>query len=338
MRKIFFSTLLLLATCFSAALANSDHAAAPMLSEPLAEKKAKEKEQQLPREEISKKFTAAYKRVGEPRVAIFWNRKYDDQLSQWEATSRRTITGEGSFQGHDSMQLTGSQEEIKAFADAAHSATSKDEDSRVQPMGSYDRNLTAGNRIQASGYSERLAQRQRRLGLGEKKSFQVGAGFTQTFLYNKVKIIDRAAIMRLMDRKLAEKAGSEMIADFQKIETDALIGYADYLAEILFTYDSEADLYMSFMVSVKEVKTGRIVAMFDSDGQADDQNKPKWVVTANGYRKVEKNERVRRKTEKWDATDEGGYKMDLSEEDRDLPKDVGAQLAFEAMAELSKTW
>jgi hypothetical protein len=229
-------------------------------------------------------FNAAYLRAGEPSIAIFWNRAFDDQLSQWEADYRRSITGEASARGNEIFEQQGGEGgKNDSLGSAVQSL------STIQPsgeaLGSYEKNVSGGSRILASEYHESRRQ-QGRVGLSEATEFEFSSGFLRPFLENQVKVLDRQAIMRLVERDSAKEAGSEMIADYQKIETDALVGYADYVGEILFSPDSTSDLGMNFLISVKEVGTGRVVAKFRSSSKVP-QNKrvkvPRYVATSNGF-------------------------------------------------------
>ena len=130
------------------------------------------------------------------------------------------------------------------------------------------------------------------------------------------KIIDREAIIRFVQRDKAKEAGAEMISDYQKIEADALIDYADYLAEVVLTPDSAADTGWSFMVSVKSVNDGRVIAMFKSQAMKPNKKdaKESWVATS------------------------GGYEKQITPDSLTSPMESGEQLAYEMMSELIKIW
>ncbi|THB73612.1 MAG: hypothetical protein D6B25_14880 [Desulfobulbaceae bacterium] len=208
---------------------------------------------------ITSDFSAAYERAGKPKIAVFWNRKFDDQLSQWEATQRINMN----------QQIT-----------------------------------------------ETRAQRQNRSGLGESGGFDFSAGYSQDFILNGVQLIDRPAVMRFVERKTAMETGRETVADYQKVEADALIGFADYFNEIVFVERQDSEIGFEFLVSVKEVSSGRVVAMFRSNPRFPEKPAPEpvWLVTDNGYQKVY--------PERMKAT----------------PGEVGERLALETMGALSKVW
>lgn len=265
---------------------------APMMAQPKKKSDVKMPSIDEVRSVIGTEFSIAYERAGTPKIAIFWNRKFNDQLSEWDAIFRRSITGEQAVKAQDKFEPQGGDDPA------------------------YERNVVGGQKIVAAEYIEKKAPKQRRSGMNEANSFEFSSGYVEPFLMKKVAIIDRQAIMRLVQRDNSREAGTELISDFQKIETDALIGYADYLAEILLTPDSSADAGWSFMVTVKAVSNGQVIAMFKSDGNnpMDPNAKAKWVAAAEGFRKVTPQREI------------------------GTPSDVGRQLAYETMQKLSAIW
>lgn len=295
MGKIILCIVLFISTYALSSLA-VDHASMPMLTDPPSETET-ETEPAVSREDIVKIFSDSYQREGDPTIAIFWNRKFDDQLSQWEATHRRI-------------------REKHVVGNPLQPSSSEDTNSRGELDDSLKEQNKGERSVLISNYSERRANQQSRFGLGEGETFEFEAGYSQILIANKVKIIDRSAIMRIIERDNARESKTETLADYQKIETDALIGYADYLAEILFIKDNTADMGMAFMVTIKEVATGKIAAMFKSKGEVvkNEKVETQWVVTANGY------------------------KLEELEGDMVTPNDIGEQLAFETMHNLCKGW
>lgn len=243
------------------------------------------------REDLSSKFLQAYKKEGEPKIAIFWNKKFDDQLSQWNATSRISKTGETSNESKDKFEPNSANE-------------------------GYVRNTSGGSRIVEAKYIEEKIEANNREGFGELNDFSFSGGFVQSLLESGVYIIDRDAIMRLMQRDSAKASGAEMISDAKKIETDALLGYADLLAEIVFSKEFSADSPMNreFLVTVKEISTGRLITMFRSSAMPSNINK--FQAGKSGYDSVNVNLK------------DGNFRPELA----------GEQLAYELMQKLIKIW
>jgi hypothetical protein len=262
-------------------------------------------------------FRSAYKSAGEPSIAVFWNREFNDQLSQWHADKRVVRTGE---------QATNSTDKFEPSAKGK----------------GWERNMTGGSRIveaqyfaeckaalvQSGGkegskreYTPELCYQvlNRRAPAGDSMGhkateFGFNSGFMGPLLNTSVKVLDRSAIMRLTQRDTARKAGAELISDSQKVESDALIGYADYFAEIIYSSKPGAHLGVEFLVSVKEVSTGRVVAMFRTEGEPPSSEPvTQWVATANGF-------------------------IEQTAEAESNPKEVGEQLAYETMEALARVW
>jgi len=269
-----------LALC--AAAGAQDHAPAPMMASRAAPDPGPDTAAAT--ERLKSDFRRAYSRVGKPKLAIFWNRKLDDQLSQWYTGSRNVDTREGGWNG--GKGFTASQKRIDV---------ENRFDDRPQP--------------------------------DELMSFEFGSGFTRTLLSSGVDIVDRDAIMRLTHSKAKEAADSVVVADYQQIEIDALAGYADYLAEVLYAPSASDDAPLTFMISIKEVKTGRVVSMFRSHNAMAEQNFTyKWVGTEDGYHR----RRVLNPTAR-NAYDADGMRPGT-------PEHIGWSVAIQTMGELTKHW
>lgn len=228
---------------FSSAAIAQDHIAAPMIGSqtetaqaltPYADKVAA----------IKANFRSQYMRVGRPRIAIFWNRKLDDQLSQWYTPSRRIDTrnhwGGGGF-----------------------TATQR----RVDVEGRFDRRPQPG----------------------ELAGFEFGAGLTSTLINAGVEIIDRDTIMRLTQREVEPIEDGVVISDYQQIEMDALAAHADLFVEVLYVPQADADSPFTVMITIKEVRTGKVAAMFRSEKSLlpEGATQTRWVATGDGYRQEE---------------------------------------------------
>ncbi|RDV28034.1 hypothetical protein DXV75_03455 [Alteromonas aestuariivivens] len=240
------------------------HEAARMLAPPASESNEPE-DTGANRAEILSGFQQVYNGAGKPRIAVFWNRQFDDQLSQWFQLARRTSSAGVDLSAQDSFQTEGTD------------------------PASYERSVSGQGEVSASDYLEVRVGQQQRAGFNEADGFKFASGFTSAFLNVPAKVVDRAAVMRLIQRQQEKQGGAEDMADVQKIETDSLVGFADYLTEILLTPDSDSETGWAFMVSVKSVQNGQVVAMFHSAAELASKGAPKisWEATPNGYQKVE---------------------------------------------------
>ena len=252
------------------------HEAAPMLATP--SKALKQQKSKLEGESIQKKFINAYEEAGSPSIAFFWNRSFDDQISQWESNEREIVTGEKSINARDVFKENGdiSKEELEnGFANPSASLGAGPSGGSVD---SYDRTIKGGSKILSTKHSQVRVEQQKRVGLDETAQFTFSSAFINPFINSAVKVLDRASIMRIIERDIVREAGAEMIADQQKIETEALVGYADLLAEVLMAEDK-----VHYLISVKEIGTGRILTSFKSNGRGKQVNK--WANTSKGFEK-----------------------------------------------------
>lgn len=276
---------------------------------------------------VSEVFISKYKNLNSPKIAIFWNVKFGDQLREWDSSERDIITNSGSASVTGqrlarNIDIDRNINEVKSDSkdiniNFDNQPSSFDEEYQVD----YENSITRKKEIKRWKSS--------RAGLSDEKAdFEFVSGFTSVFLRNKVGVLDRSMILRLTDNKTTKKG-----VDYQLNETSALEGYADYLAEILMTPDEYAPIGMSFLVTIKDVSTGAIVAMLSSDGELKDLKdlfNDNWYVDNSGYNWVD----GRPPEQKW-VIDSDGYKViDLEPS----PKLVGQQLAIELISELNSIW
>ncbi len=227
------------------------------------------------------RFSDLYVRQGKPGIAILWNRRFADIFSQWQADSRTsseiTMTGR-PFSGPDS--------------NTSQAGSDSDSDSKKEiDCSLYLRSSSNGD----CNYTRRNYNEKRIEGDPEANELQYGsqleefkfnAGYVQTFLSAGAKVIDRATIMRLVERQQQQARGSASTPDYYRIEADALIGHADYLAEVLLAgHDAENQGRETYSVSIKDIKTGQILAMLHTDGHSkfSDATRTSWKSSSEGY-------------------------------------------------------
>jgi hypothetical protein len=189
----------------------------------------------------SASFSAAYRRAGSPRVIVFWNREFSDEVA-----SRYTDV----VRGHSESRSGVSGGESYRTDDLAVSAgTERGDDSRRE-----------------SDFTERA-------------DWKLESAFLSGLAGNGVALVDRNTVMRKAGR------GAALMPNQQSIETDALVGFADILIEVLQTSDDAAPLGTSFRISVKRIRDGRLISQFVSDGQVPMGRRP-FVAGPNGYERA----------------------------------------------------
>lgn len=234
----------------------------------------------LDRADILGDFAAAYRKQNEPKLAVFWNRVFSDRLSQWIASERLIVT--------DKLILEAEVLE------------------RGEP-----RTLEMEASGASAGYEQVSAPEARRPGLGALADAEFEGGVHEPLLDAGVVLIDRATIMRLTEANMGRREGNDRVPDAQTVETEALKGYADYIAEITMLADADAPYDKAFRVVVKHVMSGRVVANFVTRGE-EPSTAGGWRAGPHGY--------VR----------EAGTPLGTG--------DVGRKLAYDMMSALERAW
>jgi hypothetical protein len=231
----------------------------------------------LDEDRVARDFRAAYVRRHSPRIAVFWNREFTDQLSQWIGSQRVVVASQGSVVGgYGSRKLA-----LKGSEQSAVYAESRQPDNPRQQM-------------------------------AELPAAEFETGFMEPFIAAGAKVVDRAATMRLARHKERGELGTDQVADPINVETAALVGYADLLAEVLMIHSPDAPLGVKFRVNLKDIKTGQIVQTILTPAKPPKSGEREWEATSEGY--AEKPEPPA------------------------MPDKVGRQLAFETMTAMARVW
>jgi len=182
------------------ALAAGDHAAAPMMAspqKPLTEddlrNEANAPQRSESAESIIERFKSGFGRSN-PRIAVFWNRDFSEQVSDWASTRRIVVSGKGHLQG-----------EVP--------------DGKVRLDG--DGSQAAQAEFRSAGHSGKSAP-----------AFDLQAGFVSQMGAAGVRVLDRTAIMRITDNALEKGDFSRLSPDQARLEMRALGEHADYLLEL----------------------------------------------------------------------------------------------------------
>ena len=216
-------------------------------------------------------FRRAYRRADSPRLAVFWNRVFDDRLREMEMESRLVIEGKRDVR----------------IGKAGETSTERDR----------------------SGWTVSIETRRdgaRPSPLSEVAGFKFQTGFLDPLIESGAAVVDRTTVMRLTAaRRTLSSDGTEAsgpaIADRQLVETAALMEHADLLIQIALSPSDESPTGAFFHVSVVDVETGRIVASFFDDATGDHLRaksaspadvKKKWAAAPGGYVRVEESRSV----------------------------------------------
>ena len=196
-------------------------------------------------------FRAAYGRAGRPRMLVFWNRSFSDEVSS-------------------------------NYRDNLHVETASDSSAKVR-YGYNGADASSSNRssLDASVGTQRIEQG-RLNPLDENVDFAVEAAFSETLAANGAQLIDRSLAMRTA--RGARGAGSR--PNMQAIETEAATGRADLLVEILQTPAPGTPTGVSFKVTVKDIRRARLLTAFTSSGR-EPYMKAKLVAGPGGFVRAE---------------------------------------------------
>lgn len=177
--------------------ASQSHEAAPMMApaqKPLTDSDLQNERsapQRLESEEaILDRFHAAFD-GNTPRVAVFWNRAFDDQVSDWRSSTRGVVSARGSLKGNvpdGNVDLQGQ--------------------SQIAAQGEYRSNRTTGPASPA---------------------FELQSGLVSQLTEAGVTVVDRNAIMRITDNALETGDFSRLSPDQRRLEMRALGEHADML-------------------------------------------------------------------------------------------------------------
>ncbi len=177
------------------------------------------------------RFRSAYARAGSPRIVVFWNREFTDEVgtkyenyahidSQTDATSSTrgaAISGYGvSAAGVDSVSSSRTSTDIRTGADR----------------------LTDNRRD--SAYSEAV-------------DFDIEAAFSGMLNSAGANLVDRTSIMRTTG--YAKGAGAT--SNIQRVETAAILGKADIVLEVVQLDDPRKPDGVSYRVIGRNVRSGK---------------------------------------------------------------------------------
>lgn len=177
--------------------ASQTHEAAPMMApaqKPLTDDDLIDDRSAPQRQEsadsIVQRFRAAFGSET-PRVAVFWNRTFDDQVSDWSSNTRGVVSARGSLKG-----------------EVPDGKVNLDGQGQVAAQGEYRSNRRAAPAGPA---------------------FELQSGLVSQLNDAGVTVVDRDAIMRITDNALETGDFSRLSPDQRRLEMRALGEHADML-------------------------------------------------------------------------------------------------------------
>lgn len=185
---------------------------------------------------INQAFGAAYRRAGSPRIVVFWNREFDDEVaSEFED---REVEHEVTDVSNHGIEQT----------------TSGPSGQTVRRKGGE---LTERMRETALG-TKRVKPAARARQGGETVDWRLEDGFSAALGEAGVRLVDRAMAMRLTG--LGTGIGER--GNVQELETRGMSRYADIMLEVLAAPDVRAPGGAAYRIVARDLRTARPLASF----------------------------------------------------------------------------
>lgn len=186
------------------------------------------------------RFRASYRRAGSPRIIIFWNQEFSDEVaSEYEDKVLRDAT--------TSEQENEVTEETSGPAGA---------------VATRDRNLLRREISEETSGTKRVRSKRAQM-VPESIQWQMEENFFQTLEAGSAVVIDRSLAMR----RAGHASGAGERANIQAVEMDALSANADILVEVLMAPDSRAPDGISFRLTARDLRSGRMIGNFITAGR-----------------------------------------------------------------------
>lgn len=200
-------------------------------------------------------FRAAYARAGRPRILVFWNRVFSDEVS---STYRDTLHAQATTEHSANAQASNSVGWFSNSADVQGASSTR---STLDVSVGQERDTSARDNA-----------------LSENVDFSVESAFTDALAQNGAQLIDRSLAMRTA--RGAKGAGSA--PNVQAIETEAATSRANLLIEVLQSPAPGTPTGAVFKVTVKDIRAARVLASFTTAGRGA-YVKPPLVAGPGGF-------------------------------------------------------
>lgn len=187
----------------------------------------------------AEKFRSAYTRAGNPRIMIFWNREFGEDVS---STYNETFHAESQSDERTTSELYVNGAAVTKSARA-----------------SLDANV-GSQRVPTARYNA----------MDTNTNNAVESAFIEALTANGARLIDRNLAIRTAPG--ARNAGTS--ANMQALETDAALGRADILVEVLQNAAPGTPTGAMFKIVVKDLRAARVLASFTSAGNAPSGPRP----------------------------------------------------------------
>jgi hypothetical protein len=208
--------------------------------------------------DVAPRFAEAYRRAGQPRIVLLWNRMINENASA--RVVEETVKREGGKRSDSGSERTTQGPNESARTTENDSITDRSE------------TVTSGKRV--------IDDIDRKTNLSERQEVMLQRGFAAEMNRGGVQFIDRALVMRTTSVSPQHISG-----DAKLLEIDALLRHGDVVLEILMVQDADSPIGYGFDVRAKDLRRGQeITTLYSRAIPAQPlRGSGIWVPGTNGY-------------------------------------------------------
>jgi len=206
---------------------------------------------------IVDRFQSTYTARNRPRMVVFWNRDFSDNVATTYEDQSSSVTRSkgGETETNETVNTQTGQSSLRELDTA-----------REEQTQNRSRTVVVG-------------PQQRSANLNETVEWRLETAFTNLLLAGSVRLVDRATIIRTSDGAISSTARPNL----QAIETSSIKGKADLILEVLMSRDARSPTQFSYRVDVKSVDTGEIISRFVTTAMPRDAGQSYYVAGQNGF-------------------------------------------------------
>jgi hypothetical protein len=204
-----------------------------------------------------RRFADAYRNVGMPRIMLFWNRRYDDQIAPPVQTVERIDAGvHANSSAHESLE----GDWIGHFRSKHSESTGS----------AWAERVTQNRSVDAAKQPDPL----------DPSVFtQIEQAFKRELSAFGMRVVDRDFVIRL-----THSTQDRTEANSKLIEADAVNRSSEWLLQITTLPDQEAPLRVGFAITLVDVKSGADLLSFYSRAETAATRTPgHYVAVPNGF-------------------------------------------------------
>lgn len=194
---------------------------------------------------VRSRFRTAYARAGSPRIVIFWNREFTDEVgTKYENYAR-----------------------IDSQTDAASSTRGAAIGGFGVSVAGVDSASTSRTATEIRTGTDRITDNRRGSAYSESVDFDIESAFTSMMGSGGANLVDRTSIMRTT----GYRSGAGATSNIQRVETAAILGKADIVIEVVQLDDPRKPDGVSFKVIGRNVRSGKTLVTLNTGARPPQQ-------------------------------------------------------------------